>query len=447
MSAAASRHGPPITPERNRARLLLLAGAMPQPASSRVALVLAGAMCATLSVMPSSAQGQSAYARTQAKKFFKLGQAAMAKKDYKEASFQFSRAVSAVRSLTYLTEYCVASALELQGLKRPGLALSSTLDTCNRAIKASNGKPSARITKHMAIARRIQVEQKADALARNAIGRARSRYYTAAERQIRAAIKLNPKPAYYLFLCNVLATQKKYPAALASCAKAAARPGPVQAKAKALAAKVRKAAQKASSSAAPATPKAKPASAEVDRVRHAVENVLFYIKVFKSRKNPGSHGWFPMKMAYDKCIEVVKKARAAGAPASASFTAKHLQLTMASADTKGCAVALPVIAAAKGRVAAGNTAKFAPYKRALRGGKWKLFIKRKMINFRIYGRGGKELRTPLALARSSVWFEHLNTGTRRHWAMRRYKFDRRNRLVSKRRLTGRGTYPPSRAYR
>jgi hypothetical protein len=420
---------------------------MRKPADNRFALVLIVAISAVLS--SSSARADEAYARAQARKFFRKGQEAMAKKDFKEARWQFSRAVGAVPNLRYLTEFCVASALELEKLARPGYAVQTALDTCARAVKASGGKPSRRLTKHIAIARRVAIEQKADALARNAKGRARSRYFTAAERQIRAAIKLNPKPEYHLFLCNLLARQKKYAAALPSCDRAAAVAGPLQKQARARAAELRKLA--AGSGATPArkpTTNTKPAtSALVEPIKRAVAEVLLYIGWFKRNKNPGSHGWMPMQMAYNKCIQAVKRARAAGAPDSAVFTVKKLQLTVATAAAKGCGVALPVIAAAKKGVAAGKTARFAPYRKVLRGGKWKVFISRKMINFRVYGRRGKELSTPRALARSSVWFEHLNTGTRRRWAMRRYKFNRHNRLVSERRITGRGTYPPSRAYR
>ena len=193
--------------------------------------------------------------------------------------------------------------------------------------------------------------------------------------------------------------------------------------------------------------KAKFAKLRVLSVRWALEDVQAQAAALAARTKPDIHAGVPAQLSHDRCVKQVKNALQLGAPSETVIKVKALTVTLAQAEVKGCGVVLPVIAAAKAKAAGATSATFAPYRKALRGDKWRTFKRKKMMHFRVYGRSGRYLSSPRAFAASSVWFERLRSGSSRRWAMRRYKFDRKNRLVGTRTLTGAGRTPPSRAYR
>jgi hypothetical protein len=192
---------------------------------------------------------------------------------------------------------------------------------------------------------------------------------------------------------------------------------------------------------------AKFATLRVLPARWSIDEVQDHAAALARRTKPDIHAGVPAQLAYDKCVKRVKQSLQLGAPPETVIKSKTLTVTLGEAEAKGCGVVLPVIAAAKAKADGAKSAKYAPYRKVLRGDKWRTFKNKKMMHFKVYGRGGKYLSTPRAFANSSVWFERLRSGSYRSWAMRRYKFNRKNRLVSKRTITGRGRIPPSRAYR
>lgn len=193
--------------------------------------------------------------------------------------------------------------------------------------------------------------------------------------------------------------------------------------------------------------KAKFASLRVVSARWGIEEVIAATERLRTIRKPHAHSTVAAKLAYDKCVKQVEQSLALGASPSTPLVAKQLKLTLGTARAKGCGMILPAIAAVKAKANAAVAAKFAPYKRALRGDKWRVFKRYNMIHFRVFGYRGRVLSTPRKLARARVWFEILNTGKYRRWAMRRFQFNRRGRLVSKRTVRGRGHRPPRRAYR
>jgi hypothetical protein len=177
-----------------------------------------------------------------------------------------------------------------------------------------------------------------------------------------------------------------------------------------------------------------------------IKDVIAQAKALAVRKKVDRYSTIPAKMAYDKCVAGVKRTLALGAPKSEKIEVEGHTMTLGEATEKGCGIVKTAIEAATKKAEKAHAAKYAPYKKALRGDKWKVFMKYKMITFRVRGRGGRELSTPRKLARSSVWFERLRSRSYRRWRMKRFKF-RGNRLVSVRIVSGRGRIPPSRAYR
>jgi hypothetical protein len=152
------------------------------------------------------------------------------------------------------------------------------------------------------------------------------------------------------------------------------------------------------------------------------------------------------RLARDRCTAAADAALAKEVPASQPVKTDTVELTLGEVKEKGCDAVLGAMKQTQDAVTAAKDAEFAPYRKALKGDKLKLFMDRNMIHFRVYGPGGRELATPAALARADVWFEGINTRTRLHWAMKRFQF-KNGKLVSETRVTGSGPMPPSKAYR
>lgn len=177
-----------------------------------------------------------------------------------------------------------------------------------------------------------------------------------------------------------------------------------------------------------------------------LDAALSRVDAIRKSKKPDSSDAVLAEMAYRNCVGGVERSLALGAAPTDVIRVGDLSLQLKDVVEHGCGLVKQVKQEAANAAEAAEEAKFAPYKKALRKDKWRVFVDYKMINFRVYGRGGKELRTPTDLAGAGVWFEILNSGSRYHWAMRRFKF-RKNKLVSTKKITGKGPQPPSRAYR
>ncbi|MFH2005018.1 MAG: hypothetical protein ABI333_00395 [bacterium] len=95
-------------------------------------------------------------------------------------------------------------------------------------------------------------------------------------------------------------------------------------------------------------------------------------------------------------------------------------------------------------------AKLAPYKKVLRGDKFKTFRDYSMYDRYVYTRGRRRLTSPRAFHRASVWFQELtfthNCPVRVCWRLRRFQF-RGNRLRRTTEKTGRGSNVPTSKFR
>jgi len=149
---------------------------------------------------------------------------------------------------------------------------------------------------------------------------------------------------------------------------------------------------------------------------------------------------------HTKCTAAVDKALERKINKQASLETEYGTMTLAEAKEKGCGPIGALIAKAQSAGQAAQDARFAPWKKALKGDKIKTFLGKKMIHFRVYTKRGKQLNTPADFAKASVWFEVLRSGHPRKWRMKRFAF-RGNKLVSTKVIEGRGRKAPSKAFR
>jgi hypothetical protein len=95
-------------------------------------------------------------------------------------------------------------------------------------------------------------------------------------------------------------------------------------------------------------------------------------------------------------------------------------------------------------------AKLAPYKKVLRGDKYKTFYNFSMYDRYVYTKKKRLLKTPRAFKRASVWFQEMtythNCRVRVCWRLRRFQF-KGNRLRRTTEKTGTGNTVPTSKYR
>lgn len=177
-----------------------------------------------------------------------------------------------------------------------------------------------------------------------------------------------------------------------------------------------------------------------------LDAALARVDAIRKSGKPDSSDAVLAEMAYRDCVGGVDRSLALGAAPTDVIEVRGLSLQLKDVKQSGCGLVKKVQEESANAAEAAEEAKFAPYKKVLRKDKWHVFFDHKMISFRVYGRSGKELRAPKDLAGAHVWFEILDSGSRYHWAMRRFQF-RKNKLVSTKKITGKGPQPPSRAFR
>ncbi len=157
-----------------------------------------------------------------------------------------------------------------------------------------------------------------------------------------------------------------------------------------------------------------------------------------------------MQGAAKPCHDAIAKARAAGVPEDKKIKVNDMgELTMAEADAQICTALEETAAAIYALEEQKFEARLAPYRAALKDERINVFVNAHMYNDTIYGKGGKVLETPAALAKSKVWMIVLTWTDDlgfTNWTVRKYTW-KKNKLGSVKERSGCCDWPKSKHFR
>jgi hypothetical protein len=156
-----------------------------------------------------------------------------------------------------------------------------------------------------------------------------------------------------------------------------------------------------------------------------------------------------------RCKQIVDDAVAGGVPPTDVLELQDhknvpAKILISEAKAKICQTYADVTAKLWENASKAEEASMAPYKKALKGDRWKVFAEHGFININPRGVGGVVLNTPEALTRSPLWCETLgddNNPLRPTWKTRCYRFKGNTLAGRPVERTGRGKYPPNSAYK
>ncbi len=147
------------------------------------------------------------------------------------------------------------------------------------------------------------------------------------------------------------------------------------------------------------------------------------------------------------CVTAADMALAGGVPGAKAFEVAGQEMTLAEVKEK-CAGASKAAEAIAAKVKAEEEAKFAPWTKALRDDKLKVFNDTYRKGMNVYGGGGRVLKSPEDFKGASAWFTYgvNRDGIQPRWSLDIYRWKGMKKAgVSTK--NGAGDEPPSSAFK
>lgn len=169
----------------------------------------------------------------------------------------------------------------------------------------------------------------------------------------------------------------------------------------------------------------------------------------ESSNDPTAMMYYSMELK--KCDEAVAGAIEKGIDKKTKITlGDGTTVTLGTAKAKVCDVMADAIDDAgqtiAARIKAARHAKLAPYRKVMKGDKYRLIDEERFSEFRVYGKGGVALDSPKSLAKAKLWFVVTTNQYETKWTMTRYQFSG-NTLKKQTTKHGPNAWPKTKEFR